>query len=143
MNAIGLALQAQKVFVQFTNFSSANSDVTSCPEQLPDRLCVQESDGTFKVWQMMRADGNKAESTTDLVNTLTSKYGMTQQQIMQGPVDCFNANNQQQLTNPFDKGTLPPDPKAPCVFNVLVCLPIKRNFRNGIIQDCRDNSVPL
>lgn len=140
MNAIGLALQAQKVFVQFTNLTDPD---VSCPDQLPDRLCVKESDGTIKVWQMMRADGNIAESTADLVNTLTSKYGMTQQQILQGPVDCFNANNQQQLTNPFDKGTLPSDPKAPCVFNVLVCLPIKRNFRNGIIQDCRDNSVPL
>lgn len=116
MNALGLALQAQKVFVvRYFN-------VRDCRTQSEDSICVK-NDGsqTFTVWALIRSLGKgRADSTVDLSKILMNKYGMTKLEFLKGPTDCYDNNGKKQLTNPFNRG-MPLDPKAPCVFNLLVC----------------------
>ncbi|KAF2676384.1 hypothetical protein K458DRAFT_447510 [Lentithecium fluviatile CBS 122367] len=116
MNALGMALQAQKIFV--TRFFNR----PSCEDDLENTLCAQnEGSDTFTSWSLVRRSGDaNAASQTDIAKVLWNKYGMTKLQFLKGPMDCFDANGKAQLTNPFDKG-LPTNAKAACVFNVLVC----------------------
>ncbi|KAH8693311.1 hypothetical protein GQ44DRAFT_765283 [Phaeosphaeriaceae sp. PMI808] len=137
MNAIGLALQAQKIFI------FRITSVPTCTEEASNEFCSQNSDGTFAVSLLLRADGNNAMPQTDISDTLQSKYGMAKEQILKGPTDCFDSNNKQQLTNPFDQGGLPPDPKAPCVFNVLVCSVSTTSGREGIVKICRGSGLDV
>jgi hypothetical protein len=134
MNALGLALQAQKIFV-FRNtvaLECGNAD-------LSDTVCDPNPDGTFTVRILTRADGDaNALDQTALSDTLQAKYGMTKEQIIRGPTECFDKNALKQLTNPFDQGGLPVDAKAPCVFNLLVCSVDSGSLDKGIVERCRD-----
>lgn len=113
-HAIGLALQAQKIYISHSRKS------TGCKATI-SRLCVNKGDGSFTSRILTQA-GKRENSLNkdDLAEILISKYGSTKEEILKGPTDCFVANNEQQLVNPFEKG-FPTDPKAPCVFNVLTC----------------------
>jgi hypothetical protein len=138
MNALGLALQAQKIFIFRNRF------VETCSADASDTLCSDNGDGSFTVTLLTRADGDdNALDQTALSDTLQSKYGMTKEQIIQGPVDCLAANGGKQLTNPFDQGGLPADPRGPCVFNVLVCSVETASFNSGIVERCRDSGLDV
>lgn len=67
-----------------------------------------------------------------------NNYGMTKQQMLKGPTDCFDNNGKKHLTNPFNQG-LPLDAKAECVFNLLVCdRDISTEWEAmGIVDFCR------
>jgi hypothetical protein len=132
MNALGLALQAQKIFI------FRNTVVESCDADASNKLCQTNPDGTFTVSLLTQADGDdNALSLTSLSDTLQSKYGMTKEQIIRGPTDCFDQNGKKQLTNPFDAGGLPADPKGSCVFNLLVCSVDTFSVDKGIVDRCR------
>ncbi|KAH8688914.1 hypothetical protein GQ44DRAFT_744878 [Phaeosphaeriaceae sp. PMI808] len=117
MNAIGLALQAQKIFIHRL------PNLPDCDGVIEDAAftCRQDEGAeTFTGLSMLRADKNaNAVRQTDLAQKLMDKYGMSQEQILKSPADCFDLNNQKQLTNAFDTDTLPTDPKGPCVFNLI------------------------
>jgi hypothetical protein len=134
MNALGLALQAQKIFV-FRNTVALECSTTD----RSDAFCDPNADGSFTVRLLTRADGDgNALDQTALSDTLQAKYGMTKEQILRGPTECFDTNAQKQLTNPFDQGGLPVDAKAPCVFNVVVCSVDTGSVNKGIVERCRD-----
>ena len=134
-HAIGLALQAQKIFV------FRNGKIESCQED-SSKLCSDNGDGTFTVRLLTQSDGDgNALDKSDICDTLTSKYGFTKEEILKGPTDCFDANDKQQLTNPFEKG-LPADPKAPCVFNILTCN-VDAPTGEGITDRCRAQGLDI
>jgi hypothetical protein len=138
MNALGLALQAQKIFIFRNRFAD------TCPRDASDTLCSDNGDGSSTVTLLTRADGDdNALDESALSDTLQSKYGMTKEQIIQGPIDCLEANGGKQLTNPFDQGGLPADPKGPCVFNVLVCIVETASINAGIVERCRDIGLDI
>ncbi|KAH8706077.1 hypothetical protein GQ44DRAFT_753081 [Phaeosphaeriaceae sp. PMI808] len=118
LNSIGLALQAQKIFIiRLSNLSGCRDDNAA------DHICILDAGtGTATSYFMTRADENDNSTTQkDIAQKILDKYGMTKEQLLKGPADCFDANGKKQLTNPFDLDTLPADPKAACVFNLLVC----------------------
>ncbi|KAH7377386.1 hypothetical protein BKA66DRAFT_588992 [Pyrenochaeta sp. MPI-SDFR-AT-0127] len=136
MNALGLALQAQRVFV--TRFSNSKA----CNGENENTLCVK-NDGseTFTQWSMLRRSGKaNAGSMIDTSKVLMNKYGMTKHEFLKGPTDCYDKNGKTQLTNPFNRG-MPLDAKAACVFNVLVCdIDSSRGIgRQGIVDYCQKN----
>lgn len=134
-NAIGLALQAQKMFV------FRIGKVEKCKD-LSGTLCSDNGDGSFTIRLLTQANGKGvAQNKDDLADVLSSKYGITKEELLKGPTDCFDANNKQQLINPFENG-LPADPKAPCVFNVLTCNVDAPNSQ-GIIDRCRAEGLDI
>lgn len=134
-NAIGLALQAQKMFV------FRNGKVPTCKESSA-KLCSDNGDGSFTVRFLTQADGDdNALNKDELADVLSSKYGITKEELVKGPTDCFDANNKQQLVNPFENG-LPADSKAPCVFNVLTCN-VDAPTGEGIVDRCRAQGLDV
>ena len=132
MNAIGLALQAQKIFIgRFNNAESCRDDAAA-------DLCSNEDGGGTTQFSMLKRTGDKnATPQDDIAQTLMDKYGMTKEQILKGPTECFDTNGQKQLVNPLEQGGIPADPKAPCVYNLLVCdVPQDPTGRTGIIEAC-------
>jgi hypothetical protein len=134
MNAIGMALQAQKIFItRFFNRKSCN------PDDVANELCKQnDGSDTFTIWTMLKRDSDdNAQPQTDIAKVLLEKYGMTKEQMLKGPTDCFDTNGKKQLTNAFDAGGLPSDAKAPCVYNVLVCdIDVAAGSNGGIVPFC-------
>ena len=64
------------------------------------------------------------------------KYGLTKDDFLDAPTKCYDDNGEKQLTDPFGAG-ISLDPKARCVFNVLVCDLSLNQFPNtGIIDAC-------
>ncbi|KAF2712928.1 hypothetical protein K504DRAFT_397697 [Pleomassaria siparia CBS 279.74] len=135
-NALGLALQAQKMFV--TRFSNVNT----CNDEDQNMLCTKnDGSSTFTQWALLRREGDaNAESQIDTSKVLMDKYGMTKLEFLKGPTDCFDTNGKKQLTNPFDTG-LPTDAKAACVFNLLVCdIDSSRpSSGKGIVNFCKED----
>jgi hypothetical protein len=137
-NAIGMALQAQKIFItRFFNRPDCN------PDDPIHELCKQnEGSETFTLWMMLKADGKaNAQPQTDVAKVLLEKYGFNKEQLLKGPTDCYDGNGKKQLANPVEAfGALPSDPKAPCVMNVLVCdIDIAKGTDNrGIVDFCRE-----
>ena len=66
------------------------------------------------------SDGNSNDQN-DAVSLLQSKYGLTQDEVLIGPVTCYLENGNTQLASPFN-GSLALDPSTPCLFNVKVCI---------------------
>lgn len=136
MNALGLALQAQKMFV--TRFFNSKT----CNDDNENTLCVKnDGSDTSTQWSLLRRSGDaNAGSQIDTAKTLMGKYGMTKLEFLKGPTDCFDNNSKKQLTNPFDGG-LPLDAKAACVFNLLVCdIDTSKGTDNeGIVDFCQKN----
>lgn len=133
MNALGMALQAQGIFIArfFT--------IETCKGEAAADLCAPEGDFFTKWIMIKRTKSDFSTPQDDIVQTLIDKYGMTKEQVLKGPTDCFDANNKKQLVSPFEQG-IPPDPKANCVFNLLVCdLPPDPLRRKGIVDFCRDD----
>ncbi|EUC50793.1 hypothetical protein COCMIDRAFT_641 [Bipolaris oryzae ATCC 44560] len=134
-HAIGLALQAQKIFVYRI------AKIPSCGT-LPGTMCVENGDGSFNGRLLIQADSDdNSQNKDDLAELLATKYGITQEELLKGPTDCFDMNNKQQLVNPFENG-LPTDPKAPCVFNLLTCN-VDAPIGKGIIERCRDQGLDI
>ncbi|KAH7078769.1 hypothetical protein BKA63DRAFT_507080 [Paraphoma chrysanthemicola] len=137
ISALGFALQAQKAFV--TRFFNQ----IRCTES-ENTLCIQnDGSDTFTQWSLLkRSDRSNAGSLIDQAKVLTDKYGLTKLEFLKGPTNCYDNNGKQQLTNrAFEQG-LPLDPKAECVFNLLVCDIDNGNGgagRKGIVDFCKDD----
>jgi hypothetical protein len=138
-NAIGMALQAQKIFItRFSRRKACN------PDEADNTLCIQDAgQATFTMWMLLKADGKgNAQPQSDIAKTMMDKYGFTKEQVLKGPTDCFDGNGKKQLANPVAVfGALPSDAKAPCVMNVLVCdIDVAKGTGNkGIVDFCRED----
>lgn len=118
MNAIGLALQAQKIFVaRFLNRTECSKEFAA------NELCKKnEGSETFTLWALLRRGSkSKVVPQVDVAKALLEKHGMTPEVLLKGPAECYDANEKRQLTNVFEQVEWPGDAKAPCVYNVLVC----------------------
>lgn len=137
ISALGFALQAQKAFV--TRFLNQ----VRCTED-DNTLCIQnDNSDTFTQWSLLkRSDGSNAGSLIDESKLLQDKYGLTKLEFLKGPTNCYDNNDKKQLTNPAFSQGLPLDPKAECVFNVLVCDIDNGNGgagKKGIVDFCKDD----
>lgn len=142
LNAVGLALQAQKVFI------SRIFNTAPCRDDDPASKLCKPNDGssdTSTTWIMTKADGDdNASDQSDIAQKIMDKHGLTKEQMLKGPTDCFDANGKNQLTNPFDLDTLPADPKGQCVFNLIVCDSDTQNLcGKGIVGCCRDKGIDV
>lgn len=136
--AIGLVLQAQKVFVYRFPKGCTDSDGSEA------RLCVDDGAGNQAGYYLLRADGDSnAEQQIDTAKLLLNKYKLTKEQFLVGPTGCFDANGKQQLSNPF-ADALPLDSTTQCVFNLQVC-GRENNFSSnkGIVDNCRDQGLDI
>lgn len=141
MNALGMALQAQKIFIaRFFNIGKCND-----PENANAICRPNEGSETFTRWSLLRSDSDEnADPQIEIAETLINKYGMTPLEMLKGPTDCYDNNGKKQLTNAFDQGGLPPDSKAPCVFNVLVCdIDVAAGPGDGIVPDCKKQGLDV
>ncbi|KAI8931852.1 hypothetical protein NX059_010758 [Plenodomus lindquistii] len=113
VNALGLALQARRAFiVRFINMERCTENDNS--------LCIQGDTLTGYSLVVRSGDAN-AGSLGDETKLIVEKYGLTKEQALKGPADCFDKNGKKQLAgNPFEKG-MPTDPKELCNFNLQVC----------------------
>jgi len=143
LNAVGLALQAQGVFInRLFNTKACRGDEDA------GTLCrMNDGDaGTSTTWIMTKKQDrhDNAANLADIAQKIMDKHGLTKDQMLKGPTDCFDANGKNQLTNPFDTDSLPADPKGQCVFNLLICDSDTQNpCGKGIVECCRDKGLPI
>ncbi|KAL5113338.1 hypothetical protein ACEQ8H_008801 [Pleosporales sp. CAS-2024a] len=142
--ALGMALQAQKIFVtRFFNRATCNDGESN------DVLCRGNGGGssTVTIWSLLRADDkNNAQPQTAVADALVNKYGFTKDQMLKGVTDCYDGNNKRQLASPLlTFGAIPVTPTAMCVFNILVCdIDTAAGTNNmGVVDYCRSKGVPV
>ncbi|KAL2877571.1 hypothetical protein SGCOL_007096 [Colletotrichum sp. CLE4] len=127
---IGLALQAQKVFV----LRSQPFD-TTCTEGTEAELCSQDPDGRWRHYILIqRSDHKNAIGRKDLMNLLTGKYQLKKETVTKEVAECVDAAGGNQLTYPFGD-ILPVDSTTKCIFNLQVCT-TPPGAREGIITTC-------
>ncbi|KAG4414243.1 hypothetical protein IFR04_012615 [Cadophora malorum] len=139
--SIGLALQAQKVFIY-------RFYPDTCPDDsLANRMCITGSgSGSQNVgYTMTKSDDNgNALSQSDSAKLLVDKYGLAKAQVLQQPAECFDLNGKKQLTNSFG-ASLPLDKTTKCIFNLLVCDQGSGQWdqNKGIVDNCRNNGLDV
>lgn len=139
MNALSLALQAQKFFVSKFTTSSGN-----CAEESAALLCIDDGSSAVQ-YSLLRADGDdNAVLEIDMAQKLVDNYGLTKESMLKGPADCLDKNNGKQLVTPLDQG-IAADARAPCMFMLLVCArtPAAPGEDIGIVPRCRQQGVPV
>jgi hypothetical protein len=140
--AIGLTLQAQKIFIYYTSFPTI--PCSTSPGIGNSLLCINSGQGSI-AYLLTQNDGNgNANNLDNLADLMVNKYGMTQQEFLVGPTDCFFSNSNQQLTSPFN-GSIPIDSTTQCLFNVLVCNGGDGTAADeqGIIDSCKSQGLDL
>lgn len=129
---IGLALQAQRVFIWRSRPFSA--DTETCKEYTGAELCAQDPDGQWRQYILIqRTDHKNAAGRDDVMKLLTEKYGLTKEQVTKEVADCVDAAGGKQLEYPFGD-MLPVDSSTKCIFNLQVCTDPGSN--EGIIATC-------
>ncbi|KAK2002956.1 hypothetical protein LX36DRAFT_598399 [Colletotrichum falcatum] len=133
INAIGLILQAQNIYIIRT------FNRTDCVENNNGYLCEQQPNGVWTEWRLHKKDSDDWVTEYKTADKLLQSYNFTKQTLFKGPSECFDSNDYQQLTNPWetvsDKG-VNMDPWLLCNFNVNVC-----NF--DITEDNKDRGEVL
>lgn len=130
---IGLALQAQKVFV----FRSGQFlDGETCLEESIGELCAPDLEGkTRQILLIQRTDHKNAAVRKDVAQLLIDKYGLTKEQMLKDVADCQDAAGGKLAEYPFGN-MLPVDSSTKCIFNLQVCNdPFPRQGK-GIIESC-------
>ncbi|KAH9215333.1 hypothetical protein DL95DRAFT_500748 [Leptodontidium sp. 2 PMI_412] len=128
--SIGLALQAQKIFVmRFSNVAdTCREDASS-----PGVVCQKDSTGALNRYILAKTDRqDNINPQNDLAKTLLDKYGFTAQTLMVNPATCFDQNGKKQVTDTFG-ASLPLESDALCLFNVAVC----DGTGEDTIENCR------
>ncbi|KAF9878053.1 hypothetical protein CkaCkLH20_04629 [Colletotrichum karsti] len=129
---IGLALQAQRVFIWRSRPFSADQE--ECKEYSESDLCAQDSDGRWRQYILIqRTDHKNAAGRDDVMKLLTEKYGMKKEEVVKDVADCVDAAGGKQLTYSFGD-MLPVDSSTKCIFNLQVCTDNGSN--DGIITTC-------
>jgi hypothetical protein len=142
VKAISLAFQAQKIFV-YVFYSSVDCGDGTSSGLGYSYLCVSDGKGLSTEYSLNKDNGHdNGANLNDFTDLLVNKYQIPQEQFLIGPVDCWSANGDQQLADPFD-GAIPVDPSTQCLFNVIVCHGTSNVWDVGIIQDCRDQGLPV
>ncbi|KAF6809207.1 hypothetical protein CSOJ01_07085 [Colletotrichum sojae] len=117
IRAAALALQAQKVFIA----RGRGGDNVCSRDPGAAGICITGDDGVDTSYNLLKLDSKgNAEPQVDIANTLTSKYGLTKENIITDVTKCFDDNGKVQLADGFDK-SLPLDSKTPCLFILNVC----------------------
>ncbi|KAG5744643.1 hypothetical protein H9Q70_012659 [Fusarium xylarioides] len=135
--SIGLALQAQKIFVfRMTDIQE------SCSEDAAS-LCQEDISGSFTQYSLLRASGShdNAELQLDIADKLVSKYGLSKERFLFETAKCWDQNDKKQLADGFGD-FLPIDPDTPCLLNMAVCEK-SVNENAGIIDWCRDAGADI
>jgi hypothetical protein len=117
-------IQSALIDYVVSTYDDSDGSISCIPGQSgissgPAYACVNITDGITE-YLLTQNDGGDANDLSDFADLLINKYGISQQEFLIGPSDCFNANGGQQLTDPFN-GSIPIDPTTPCLFNILVC----------------------
>ncbi|KAL0936862.1 uncharacterized protein CTRU02_209078 [Colletotrichum truncatum] len=119
VNAMGLLMQAQNVYIIRT------FNKTDCDDSDPAFLCRLEPNNKWTEWRFQRKGSEDNVPENRLAKKLVETYGLTKEQILKGPTDCFDSHDYEQLTNPWEtvsaKGISPKDPIELCNFNVNIC----------------------
>ncbi|KXH53498.1 hypothetical protein CSAL01_05364 [Colletotrichum salicis] len=127
---IGLALQAQKVFVL-----RSQPFTTTYTEGTEAELCSQDPDGRWRQSILIQRSYHKnAIGRKDLMNLLTGKYQLKKETVTKEVAECVDAAGGNQLTYPFGD-ILPVDSTTKCIFNLQVCT-TPPGAREGIITTC-------
>ncbi|KAF4341200.1 hypothetical protein FBEOM_4858 [Fusarium beomiforme] len=136
--SIGLALQAQKIFVlRMTNIQRKHDDTSAS-------YALDSGDGTFTEYSLMQAgDNDNAMVMLDIGDKLSNKYSLPKERWLSDVVKCWEGNDKKQLADGFGD-FLPIDPATPCLLNMNVCdLRAVEWGSKGIIQRCRDDGVNI
>ncbi|RBR19801.1 hypothetical protein FVER53590_13832 [Fusarium verticillioides] len=136
--SIGLALQAQKIFVlRMTNIQRKHDDTSAS-------FAVDAGDGTFTEYSLMQAGGNdNAIVMLDIGDKLSNKYSLPKDRWLTDVIKCWEGNEKKQLADDFGD-FLPLDPATPCLLNMNVCdLRAAEWASKGIIERCRDAGVDI
>ncbi|KAK2029096.1 hypothetical protein LX32DRAFT_639377 [Colletotrichum zoysiae] len=118
VNAIGLILQAQNVYVIRT------FNMTGCHDSLDGVMCEAQPNGAWTQWRLHVKDADDYMPENDRAAKLYRSYGFNKERLLKGPSDCFDASDYVQLTNPWDAATersAELDPWMLCNFNLNVC----------------------
>lgn len=137
--AMGLALQAQRAFV----FRSQlwREDI-GCREAGRETACVQEEDGKWRSYSLVRPkNGDEVTTMEDVAATMQDKYGMTKQQMFKDVSDCFDDAGGAQLVYPFGD-FLPLDSSQKCIFHLQVCTNMLVDDQS-IMEQCKDQGLSL
>lgn len=137
--AISLALQAQKIFVGVYNYAAD----AECHWDWwgYSYWCIDHGQGSITEYFLYQDNGHGWPNLLrDLGYKLAWTYDINQVQYLIRPYECWKANGGKQLADPFN-GSIPLDPYAPCLFNLLVCQATDPWI--GIIEDCRNQGVPV
>lgn len=137
--AMGLALQAQRAFV----FRSQlwREDI-GCREAGRETACVQEEDGQWRSYSLVRPkNGDEVTTMEDVAATMQDKYGMTKQQMFKDVSDCFDDAGGVQLVYPFGD-FLPLDSSQKCIFHLQVCTNMLVDDQS-IMEQCKGQGLSL
>ncbi|KAF5985603.1 hypothetical protein FCOIX_1956 [Fusarium coicis] len=125
--SIGLALQAQKIFVlRMTNIQRKHDDTSAS-------FAVDAGDGTFTEYSLMQADGNdNGIVMLDIGDRLSNKYSLPKDRWLTDVIRCWEGNEKKQLADDFGD-FLPLDPATPCLLNMN---PVQDNktFTKGTVD---------
>ncbi|KAL5331066.1 hypothetical protein ACEPPN_000595 [Leptodophora sp. 'Broadleaf-Isolate-01'] len=141
---LGIAQNFTQSDLQTAVTDSINIFAIGLDDGKASRLCVKGDNGADVGYLMLKADGDSnAVNQDDFAKLLVEKYGMTKEQILIGPTACYDANNKQQLANPFGNA-LPLNKDAQCLFNLPVCFEFDGNWKStdGIVDNCGNIGVP-
>ncbi|KAF4432689.1 hypothetical protein F53441_13806 [Fusarium austroafricanum] len=135
--SIGLALQAQKIFVnRMTGIARKHDDSSAS-------YMVDGDDGKYIQYSLLQADGSNSNLMLDIGQKLTDKYGLSKERFLGDVFKCWEQNGKKQLADGFGD-VLPIDPNTPCLLNMQVCDMVGVEWsKKSIIDVCRENGLDI
>lgn len=135
--SIGLALQAQKIFV--TRAVNVEGPCDEGDLGAASSLCVDHGNGLITRHILVQTDRHdNQQPQDDIAQTLFDKYSFTKEFMLANPAKCYDQNNKKPLADPFNS-SLPLDPQSLCLFNLAVC----DNTGEDTIKNCRNAGLNI
>ncbi|KAF9632935.1 hypothetical protein BFW01_g3798 [Lasiodiplodia theobromae] len=143
--AIGLTLQARKVFIYRDSYSGDSECRTPYLGGWTEYCVIDAGGGGAVYYTLLSIDSNgNSNPELDAADIMVNKYGLVQSQFLEIPTHCFDQNNKTQLAFPFQGDALPLSAWDPCVFNLQVCdAPNHDVYDKGISDICRDQGLDI
>ncbi|EXA28535.1 hypothetical protein FOVG_19866 [Fusarium oxysporum f. sp. pisi HDV247] len=131
--SIGLALQAQKIFI--ARFSGVNPEEDSCKDaEQASNLCQNDENGVYTRYVLVKVDGKgNMDPQIDIADKIINKYGFSKEKVLVEPTKCFDKNGGKQVMDDFGD-FIPIEPNTLCLYNVAVCDGSK-------LDECRENGA--
>ncbi|EXK76077.1 hypothetical protein FOQG_19165 [Fusarium oxysporum f. sp. raphani 54005] len=131
--SIGLALQAQKIFI--ARFSGVNPEEDSCKDaEQASNLCQDDENGVYTRYVLVKVDGKgNMDPQIDIADKIINKYGFSKEKVLVEPTKCFDKNGGKQVMDDFGD-FIPIEPNTLCLYNVAVCDGSK-------LDECRENGA--